>query len=98
MADGADVAYSFPMLSSKKIVGYLGDNNIHVSEQVSYSCKVTCRLPPYPHLLLCCHVTGTAVCTAEQQSTGMSGSLTLSHTLSSAAGSFTCTRLILGGR
>lgn len=35
MADGADVAYSFPMLNSKKIVGYLGDLNIHVSEQVS---------------------------------------------------------------
>lgn len=35
MADGADVAYSFPMLNSKRIVGYLGDLNIHVSEQVS---------------------------------------------------------------
>lgn len=35
MADGADVAYSFPMLNSKKIVGYLGDLSIHVSEQVS---------------------------------------------------------------
>lgn len=35
MADGADVAYSFPMLNSKKIVGYLGDNNILVSEQAS---------------------------------------------------------------
>ncbi|CAM9420577.1 unnamed protein product [Pylaiella littoralis] len=34
MADGADVAYSFPMLNSKKIVGYLGDNNILVSEQM----------------------------------------------------------------
>lgn len=42
MADGADVAYSFPMLNSKKIVGYLGDLNIHVSEQVScdtYVCE-----------------------------------------------------------
>lgn len=41
MADGADVAYSFPMLTSKKIVGYLGDLNIHVSEQVSYKHYLT---------------------------------------------------------
>lgn len=40
MADGADVAYSFPMLNSKKIVGYLGDLNIHVSEQVSRDVHV----------------------------------------------------------
>ncbi|CBN74724.1 Centromere-associated protein NUF2 [Ectocarpus siliculosus] len=39
MADGADVAYSFPMLNSKKIVGYLGDLNIHVSEQMLASPK-----------------------------------------------------------
>eukprot|EP00752_Nemacystus_decipiens_P009344 g8351.t1 len=34
MADGADVPYSFPMLTCKKIVGYMGDHNIHVSEQM----------------------------------------------------------------
>lgn len=44
MADGTDVAYSFPMLNSKKIVGYLGDLNIRVSEQVSESCMVHCCL------------------------------------------------------
>lgn len=42
MADGADVAYSFPMLNSKKIVGYLGDLNIHVSEQVSCDALHSC--------------------------------------------------------
>ena len=43
MADGADVAYSFPMLSSKKIVGYLGDLNVHVSEQVSCDTRLLGR-------------------------------------------------------
>lgn len=47
MADGADVAYSFPMLNSKKIVGYLGDLNIHVSEQVG--CERAWKLDIIPH-------------------------------------------------
>eukprot|EP00904_Undaria_pinnatifida_P007283 jgi/Undpi1/3685/HiC_scaffold_16.g07055.m1 len=34
MADGGDVGYSFPVLNSKQIVGYLSDVHIHVSEEV----------------------------------------------------------------
>lgn len=33
MADG--VTYSFPVLTSKKIVGYLSDLKIHISEEVN---------------------------------------------------------------
>lgn len=35
MADGGDVGYSFPLLNSKQIVGYLADVHIHVPEEVS---------------------------------------------------------------
>lgn len=34
MGDGGDVVYSFPVLNSKQIVGYLSDVNIHVAEEV----------------------------------------------------------------
>lgn len=34
MGDGGDVGYSFPVLNSKQIVGYLSDVHIHVAEEV----------------------------------------------------------------
>lgn len=38
MADGGDVAYSFPLLTSKKIVGHLWNMNIQISEEVCCTC------------------------------------------------------------
>lgn len=40
MGDGGDVGYSFPVLNSKQIVGYLSDVHIHVAEEVNRSTAV----------------------------------------------------------
>lgn len=47
MADGGDVAYSFPTLNSKKIAGYLSDLQIQIPEEVR-DTQIACTINVVP--------------------------------------------------